>query len=152
MAEPKSDSPWVSIVGVLLLIAYLSSGSKDAPAPDADVPQTAYGSLGAVDRSISRDEAIDSHWDEVSEFLNGTESVEACRTSTGRCYQLDADFSSGRLETLHFLNGGFIDFGEEVSNDGTASGLDSRGDSWDFQLDMDSSLVDDAIQEWTASR
>ncbi|MBI2019051.1 hypothetical protein HYS95_00085 [Candidatus Daviesbacteria bacterium] len=100
--------------------------------------------------AISRTDAIDSHWDSISDYVDGTETIEACSDDSGNCYSLDADISNGHLETLYFPNGGYLNFYTEFDSDGDAYDTDSEGNSWSFTLDMDSSIVDDAISNWAS--
>lgn len=97
---------------------------------------------------IDRIDAISDHWDEIREYLNGSETIEACSSSSGNCYDLDAEISSGEVEQIYFDNGGYLYFSATIDSDGSASDTDVNGNSWDFSIDMDSSMVDDAVQEW----
>jgi len=99
------------------------------------------------DKVIDRDEAIDYYWSDVRDYLSGTETIEACRIS-GNCYDLDADIYRGMIDTIYFYNGGYLNFDTEIDEDGYANEYDRNGDEWEFFLDMDLSLVDDAIEEW----
>jgi hypothetical protein len=54
----------------------------------------------------------------------------------------------GDWHVIHFLNGGYLNVSADIESDGSASDVDTRGNSWDFMLDMNSSLVDDAVQQW----
>lgn len=103
-----------------------------------------------MSRRITRDEAIQYHWDEIRENLTGTASVESCSIESGNCYDLEADISWGDIDTLHFDNGGYLSFGAGLDESGGASDIDDRGNSWDFSLDLNSPLVDNAIDEWAA--
>lgn len=100
------------------------------------------------EKSIDRDTAISDHWDEISDYVNGPETIEAC--SGSGCYDLDADISSGDIDTVNFPNGGYLSPEESIDDSGSASFYDNQGNNWDFQVDMDSSVVDDAVQEWAA--
>jgi hypothetical protein len=51
---------------------------------------------------------------------------------------------------LHFNNGGWLILSADIDQFGDASDVDDEGRWWDFRLDMNSSLVDDAISEWSA--
>jgi hypothetical protein len=102
--------------------------------------------------SISRDEAINDHWDEIKEHLTGSQDVDACSSENGRCYTLDADIESGEITEIHFNNGGHLSFSAEIDEDGNASDSDENGNSWDFTLDMNSSIVDAAIDQWAKEK
>ncbi len=154
------------VVGVLVLLAMLSGGTNTVEkASEAEseahsfavstptaTPSTYNNYTGEYDepedKTIDRVDAIYDHWDEIREYVNGSETIEACSSSSGNCYDLDADISSGSIEQIDFENGGYLYFSAEIDSDGNASDTDVRGDSWDFTVDMDSSMVDDAIQEW----
>jgi hypothetical protein len=49
---------------------------------------------------------------------------------------------------VHFPNGGVLNVSADVEQDGNASDVDQRGKMWDFTLDMETSIVDEAVQAW----
>jgi hypothetical protein len=136
--------PWLFWGGLLLAGWYFNSGDKDDTQGRNDYSSTEDPTGDA----LSRDDAIDQHWDEIRDYMNGIQSVEACSSQSGNCYSLDAEVSGGNIHTLHFPSGGYGSFSADIDADGSASDSDSDGDSWDFQVDMESSTVDDAVSEW----
>lgn len=112
--------------------------------------QSSAGSQGGTTASetISRSDAISEHWDDVKEYLNGNETVDACSSESGGCYNLEADIHDGEITEIHFNNGGHLSFSAEIDESGDASDSDENGNSWNFTLDMNSSIVDDAVDEW----
>lgn len=94
----------------------------------------------------STDEAIQENWDSIKEYLSGTETIEACCDSG--CYSLDADISNGEISQIYFPNEGYLYFSADIEESGDASDTDDEGRNWDFTLDMGSSIVEDAVQEW----
>lgn len=100
--------------------------------------------------SIDRQDAIDEHWDDIKDDLNGSTTVEACSSESGNCYDLDADIESGAITEIRFNNGGYLYFNADIDSDGNASDSDENGNDWDFTVDMNSSVVDDAIDEWAS--
>lgn len=134
-------SSWAIVLGIIALGAYCAYRDRDA---------TSGGTFGTASisepSSISRYDAISEHWDEIKEYVNGTETVEAC--SESGCYDLDAEISNGRIESLHFPNGGYQLFSADIEQDESASDVDQRGRFWEFTLDMDSAVVDEAVREW----
>lgn len=115
-----------------------------------DSGTTSNGMAGddTQEQTLTRDESIQNHWDEIKEYLEGTETVEACSLTSGNCYDLEADISSGSIDVIHFLNGGYQSFSADIEEDGSASDVDTDGNSWEFTLNMDSASVDEAIMEW----
>jgi len=97
---------------------------------------------------LGRDEAINDYWDEIKDYVDGTETIDACSLESGNCYSLDADISSGIIEEIYFSNGGYLYFSADIDESGNASDIDQDGNNWDFTIDMDSSIIDDAIDEW----
>ena len=92
-------------------------------------------------------EAIENYWDEIKEYIDGYETIEAC--SNSGCYDLEAYILDGRVEKIYFPNGGYLYFfNAEIDSNGEASDMDQNGNWWDFSLDMDSSIVQDAVSEW----
>ena len=46
------------------------------------------------------------------------------------------------------VRNGYQLFSADIDEDGSASDVDQRGRYWEFALDMDSAVVDDAVREW----
>jgi hypothetical protein len=135
--DNKGFPSWVIVAGIAALGAYCAYGGGDTPTNDGS---------SETPSAINRDAALSEHWDEIKEYANGSETVQAC--SESGCYDLDADISSGIIETLHFANGGYLMLSADIEYDGSASDADERGRLWDFTLDMDSAIVDEALREW----
>lgn len=141
----------VTIIGSIViagLIWFAVFGDRISSSP---APTTNYGRYDEYEDIPSHDEyyyedlAYD-HWDEVKEYMSGTETIDAC--SDSGCYSLDADITDGYVETLYFPNGGYIYPDAEIDESGFAEGYDNDSNYWEFQIDMDSSMVQDAISEW----
>lgn len=151
MVRPLS---WCHIAVALICIGVAScdsGSSKPAQAARSTAPSFDSSSVDPDESNeISRDEAISEHWDEIRPHLDGSETVEACSSESGNCYDLEADISGGEIDTLHFPNGGYLNFSAEVDSDGSASDSDKDGNNWDFTLDMNSQIVDDAISQWAS--
>lgn len=103
---------------------------------------------GSEGEPITRQEAIDEHWDDIKGDLSGSEEIEACSAESGNCYNLDADISNGEIEEIHFPNGGHLTFSADIDSTGSASDSDENGNDWDFTIDMNSTLVLNAIEDW----
>jgi hypothetical protein len=76
------------------------------------------------------------------EDVNGTQTVEACNSRTGSCYELEADISDGQVENIQFPNGGHLDLeGAELDESGQASGASYThsegydGDEWEINCE-----------------
>lgn len=112
---------------------------------------TAYTSMyrpeGRNSRTIDYDEALDDHWDEIKEYINGTEAIEVYSHESGNYYTLDADISSGEVESIHFPSGGWIYINAELNSDGTGEGYGSDS-YWD--VEVDSYLIENAAEEWAS--
>ncbi len=101
--------------------------------------------------TISYEDAISDNWDEIRDYIDATETIEACSDSNGNCYDLEADISEGCIDTIYFDNGGYLNFYSACFNeDGYTYDSDENGDDWEFNLDMGSSLVTEAIDEWAS--
>lgn len=141
----------VAIVAFSILVGNDSSSSSNSQS-SIQSTNSYYGSSGVSEsRTISRDEAISEYWDEIKDYVNGTETIEACSSTSGNCYDLDAEISSGTIEQIYFTSGGYLYFSADIDENGNASDSDQNGDYWDFTLDMDSSIVNDAIDDWASS-
>jgi len=132
---------WLLVIGVLFSI--FSGGGDDSYKHEQEESEDAT-------EIIYRDEAIDLYWDEIKEYVNGTETIEACSAQSGNCYDLDADISSGAVDQIYFDNGGYLYFGADIDSNGYASEYSYNGDVWDFYLDMGSSIVEDGIYDWAS--
>lgn len=136
--------------GLITILAIIGIGwwlfSSNNSSSNYSYPDTDYSSY-ETDRAMDRYDALSDYWDEIVEYIDGTETVEACSDSSGNCYDLDADISSGEIETLYFSNGGYISiYGADIESDGEASGSDDEDNYWTFQIDED--LIDDALENW----
>lgn len=131
----------VLIVVVILSIASTSSKSERI---------RGNNSLFSNEESISRDDAIAEHWDEIKEYFTTTETIQVYSYQVGNTYDLDADISDGTVETIYFPNGGYLYFSADIDENGHASDFDYEGREWGFDIDMDSSAIDEAIEEWAS--
>jgi len=138
---------WAVIIGVVLVAtgAFNRNDSDSSFTPDSYTGST-YGS--GSEKTIDRQDAIDENWDDIKQYLSGTETINACSSESGNCYDLDADISDGSIEQIYFPNTGYLYFSADIDSDGSASDFDENGNEWDFTLDMDSSIVDDAVSQW----
>ncbi|MFA6257745.1 MAG: hypothetical protein WC671_01895 [Candidatus Paceibacterota bacterium] len=102
------------------------------------------------ENTLDRDEAILDYWYEIKDYVNGTVMVNACSSGSGGCYDLDADISGGVIDELYFDNGGYLYFSADIEDDGSASDYDQNGNNWDFYINMDSSIVNNAIDDWAS--
>ncbi len=98
-------------------------------------------------RTITKESALEEHWGEIKEYIDGTEPIEAHSQKSGSTYTLDADISNGEVEIIHFLNGGYIYINADLNSDGTGEGYGSNS-YWDVEID--SSLIEDATEEWAS--
>jgi hypothetical protein len=148
MSNPsrKNDEipTWAILVGIIALGAYCQRESGNETS-DRSFDRASF----SVRSSISRDDALSEYWNEIKEYATGSEVVEAC--SESGCYDLHAEISNGALEIVHFPNGGYLMIAADIDQDGNASDVDQRGRIWDFTLDMESSVVDQAIQKWAVA-
>lgn len=142
----RNDSSTLVVLVIVILVGYAivhrdgsssSSGSSTASDDNRDDD----------DETITRQEAIDNHWDEIRDYLDGSASLTACGPN-GSCYEVESDISSGTIDTITFSSGHALNFSADIEDDGSASDTDLDGDPWTFDFDMSSSLVDDAIAEW----
>ncbi len=107
-----------------------------------------YEDSSANDNYENLEDLAYDHWDEVREYMSGTETIEAC--SDSGCYSLDAEIFSGNIDTVYFPNGGYISPDAEIGSDGLASGYSSDGEDWSFEVSVDSSTIQDAIFDWAS--
>lgn len=101
---------------------------------------------------LTYEELLQELWDDIKYYVTGIEEVEAFSYYTGRYYYLDADIENGFITRIYFPNGGYLNFYAEIQEDGSAWDLDYRGNMWDFQIDLNSPLIRQAIHRWLASR
>jgi len=144
------------ILGICGAIAFLIWNTSGSPfAPENQLPSLEREYYESDDRygyeeeeySIDFYDAISDYWDEIREYVSGTETVFAC-SDNGNCYDLDADISDGYIETVYFDNGGYLSVYAEIDSNGEAWDYAQDGREWSFTFDMDSSFVEDAVYEW----
>ncbi len=102
----------------------------------------------AAGTTISRSDALSQYWYQIARKVNGTAPIEAYSFDSGNTYTLDADISYGFVDALYNGAGDALTFTAEIDSDGTATGTDDFGNMWDFTLDMESPIVEDAVQSW----
>lgn len=142
---------WVLIVGAIIGFFIRGRAGNDSGFnSDDDSHLLQSNSYQEENEIIDRYDAIYEHWDEIKDYVNGTETIEACSFDSGNCYDLDADISDGQVEEIYFPNGGYLYFSADIDESGNASDFDQNGNSWDFTIDMDSSMIDDAIYDWAS--
>jgi|SRR3989344_6250670 len=156
----KTGWKWILwIAGTLVVISLFTGGDDSSSNAHDNYSAPTSNQLYYSDDSseyeneeyaIDRYDAISDYWDEIREYVNGTETVEAYSWKSGSYYDLDVDISDGTIEAVYFPNGGHLYFSAEIDSDGEASDYDQNGNSWDFTLDMDSSVVEDAVYEWAS--
>lgn len=148
MNERGNVLVWVLIVGgIIAFFVFNSYSPNDSPVTKSSL---FYSSEGEED-TISRDEAISDYWDEIKDYVDGTETIEACSSESGNCYDVDADISGGQVDEIYFPTGGYLYFSADIDESGYASDTDQNGNDWDFTIDMDSSLIEEAISDWADS-
>ncbi|MDO8743005.1 MAG: hypothetical protein Q7J30_00355 [Candidatus Azambacteria bacterium] len=138
----------ILIIGAIVSF-FIFSGDKDENNYSGEYFRTIQSERNE-EKTISRDEAIESYWDEIKDYTDGTETIDICSSESGNCYSLDADISSGTVEQIYFSNGGYLYFSADIDENGNASDIDQNGNSWDFTIDMDSSIIDDAVSDWAS--
>ena len=62
----------------------------------------------------------------------GTETIEACTTHNGTCYELDADIYDDFVERIYFPNGGWVDMTDGEFDGDYGWGYDETGREWEF--------------------
>lgn len=142
MESEETNSPWGTIITIIVLVVlgfWIFGGDKSSSSSSGG---NYYDSENVIDQY----DAKSDYWDDIAEYLDGTYTIEACSDNSGNCYDLDADISSGDIDTIYFSNGGYLDiYGADVDSDGSASG-DSDEDYWTFQVD--DSDIDQAVEDW----
>lgn len=132
----------VAIAGLIGFAAFGGDASSSTNGRYGEYEDSRYEEYENVE------ELAYDHWDEVQGYMSGTETIEAC--SDSGCYSLDADIYDGRIDTLYFPNGGYIYPDAEIDESGFAEGYEGDGNYWEFEVDLDSSTVQDAISDWAS--
>ncbi|MFA6585526.1 MAG: hypothetical protein WCS97_03760 [Candidatus Paceibacterota bacterium] len=140
---------WKSALVLVLIIGGIVHFSNNSQKKTSSFDSDSYFyPSNSGEKNIDRDEAIYGHWDEIKDYINGTETIGACLEESGNCYSLDADIYHGEVNQIYFENGGYLYFGADIDENGSASDFDQNGRAWDFDVDMNSSTIDNAISEW----
>ncbi|MEI6510437.1 MAG: hypothetical protein WCO25_00155 [Candidatus Uhrbacteria bacterium] len=144
----KLSSRIVSSVFVLSTVILLGAGcSRSFESSASDSPDY-MTSPDYPAKTISRSDAIDQYWYQIARNVNGNASVQAYSSVSGSTYTLDADISGAYVDALHNGEGDTLTFTAEIREDGTASGTDQYGNTWEFTLDMNAPIVESAVQSW----
>lgn len=133
----------IFLLAVGSVIFHTPNKTDDQPVYPSYV--SSYSSERKAHRTIDYDEALDDHWDEIKEYINGTESIDVYSHKSGGTYTLDADISNGEVEIIHFENGGYIYINADLNSDGTGEGY-GAGDYWDVEVDP--SIIEMGAEEW----
>jgi curved DNA-binding protein CbpA len=99
-------------------------------------------------KTISYEDAIENYWDDIKEYVDGYATIEAC--SDSGCYDLEAHISNGKIDSIDFPNGGYLYFDADINSNGKASDMDQNGNWWDFSVDMNSSIINNAVSDWAS--
>ena len=137
------------VVSAIAAFFIFSGGNNNSDYNSGDIFQFS-SSYEQEDRTIGYYDAIYDYWDEIKDYVNGTETIDACSYGSGNCYSLDAEISNGQVEMIYFPNGGYLYFLADIDENGNASDFDNDGNSWDFTIDMDSLIIDIAIYDWAS--
>jgi len=138
---------WILVVGAIAAF-FLFRGDKEKSYNDSNYRSVRQSIIS--EKTLSRDEAVENYWDEIKDYVDGTETIDACSSDSGNCYDLDADISNGQIEEIYFPSGGYLYFSADIDESGNASDFDQNGNGWDFTVDMDSSIIDDALYDWAS--
>src|SRR3990172_9875248 len=90
-----------AIVAIVAFSIFISNDSDSSSTTQYSNQSTgSYYRSPEVDENhtISRDDAISDYWDEIKDYLDGSETIEACSSTSGNCYDLEADISRGGVE------------------------------------------------------
>ena len=98
---------------------------------------------------ISKEEVIKYSWSEIRQFVEGEEVIEVCNSDLDKCYDLEVSILGGDIMEIHFTNGGYIKLTAELDKNGEAEAYDDdRGYLWTFKINMDSTLINNAVVNW----
>ncbi|GIW69044.1 MAG: hypothetical protein KatS3mg100_538 [Candidatus Parcubacteria bacterium] len=141
---------WFLILGAIAASFIFSGNDNNSNYNSSNNSIFRSGNSYEEERTIDRYDAIYQYWDEIKDYVSGTETLDACSYESGNCYSLDAEISNGQIEMVYFPNGGYLYFSADIDESGNASDIDQNGNSWDFTIDMDSSMIDNAIYDWAS--
>jgi hypothetical protein len=134
-------------MALLVVLAFVAAWLYLSYRPDS-ASGTMTANTTAPEATLDRGKAIASYWEDIKTYLEGVNTIEACLSDTGKCYDLDAEIADGSIESIELPDRGTLYFSADIDADGSASDVDRNGRAWNFTLDMSSSMVDDAIAAW----
>jgi hypothetical protein len=141
---------FIYIIVFLVGASLFHSNEKEAERPKTYLAPS-YDSVNYYEpgrtSKIDRDEALDQYWDEIREYINGTETIEVYSFESGNFYTVDAEISNGEVESIYFDNGGYIYINALLNSDGTGEGYGA--DNY-WEVEVDSYLIDNALEEWAS--
>jgi hypothetical protein len=122
-----------AVLGILVVVALvwgvvsLFSGNSEEEyeyTPSSDYP--GYS-------SSYNDSDYSSYDESYSSGFSGTETMEACNSDTGNCYDLDIDSDGKNIERINFPNGGWRDVDYSDCDGGYCIVEDEDGTEWELQ-------------------
>lgn len=126
---------------VIVLLLYIKNGLSR---------QSAYLPITSEKEShnITRSNALDIYWWDITPFLSGTEEAYACNLDTDKCSSVIVEVSNGDIQKMYFGSGGSIDISAPIDHNGEGEGRDENDYTWSFEVDPYSKLYEYAIQKW----
>ena len=151
----KKIAGWtLALIGISIMLIYLSGSIGSSVENRTNTDNSTINENINVDAEnektvITQRQAINDHWEEIKEYINGTGTVKACYDFDNHCYFLKVDLKSGQITYMYFPNGGYLRFDVvELDREGLGEATSDDDRDWSFDLDLDNDAVYGAITEW----
>lgn len=119
---------WIALIFGVASLFGGNSKSNDEYTPAASI----YSGYSSYNNSYDTDT---SGYEEsyYPAGFSGTETMEACNSDTGNCYDLDIDSDGENIERINFPNGGWRDVDSSECDGGYCIVEDEDGTEWELQ-------------------
>lgn len=114
----------IIFVAVVFFINVLTDGKKEEEVYQKD--------------SFAGTHSYESYDSEEQEYpfpagFSGTDTMEACNSDSGNCYDLEIDSDGENIERINFPNGGWRDVSYSECDNGYCTVEDEDGTEWELQ-------------------
>ena len=123
-----------AVIGIIVFVALIwgvsslfgeNSEDENEYTPTSDY--SGYSNPSSYDNSYNYD-----YEESYLAGFSGTETMEACNSNTGNCYDLDIDSDGENIERINFPNGGWRDVDYSDCDGGYCYVEDEDGTEWEL--------------------
>jgi len=126
-----------AVIGIIVFIALIwGAASLFGENNENGNEYTPTSNYSGYSNPSSYDNSYNYGYEEEESYpagFSGTETMEACNSDTGNCYDLDIDSDGENIERINFPNGGWRDVDYSDCDGGYCYVEDEDGTEWELQ-------------------